>query len=93
MITPLTLELFSKKHCDEWEKTGASNTPLAYHHDVDFDILSLEAQVKQGWTRKAEQECVVMNIGDYAATHVNIIEQYNIRLKVVKDGSNSSDNN
>jgi ubiquinone/menaquinone biosynthesis C-methylase UbiE len=38
VITPMVLSLFSRENNEKWKKMGASNSPLAFYHDVDFAV-------------------------------------------------------
>ena len=37
-ITPHTMQLFSKRNCEEWKRVGASNSPLALYAGVDESV-------------------------------------------------------
>ncbi|MFN9871591.1 MAG: class I SAM-dependent methyltransferase [Cyanobacteriota bacterium] len=40
-ITPRTLSMFSRRNCEEWQRLGYANTPLALMTGVDFEIESV----------------------------------------------------
>ena len=41
IITPSLLNMFNRHQCDEWRRTGASNSPLAHYLHVDFALKSV----------------------------------------------------
>ena len=46
-ITAATMEMFSRSANLELQRLGAANTPLALHHDVDFEIVSSRSELDE----------------------------------------------
>jgi hypothetical protein len=47
-ITPLLLTLFDRELNLQWREVGASNSPLALQHNVNFKILSAQYRYDRG---------------------------------------------
>ena len=85
-ITPGVLSLFSKKLNLKWQSEGLANTPLALHHNVDFEIEEstylLEKEylhrLNEGDVSQAELERLVR-------TNCNVAVEIHIRMRVVKN--------
>jgi hypothetical protein len=39
IITPQLLTLFDRRQCDEWQRIGAANSPLAHYLNLDFALV------------------------------------------------------
>jgi hypothetical protein len=46
-VTAATMEMFSRRANLEWQRIGAANTPLALHHDVDFELVSNHSELDE----------------------------------------------
>lgn len=84
-VTPEMMSLFSKKACLDWKQRGCANSPLALHHDVDFEIDSVnyvldEPYRSQFVERKLSQDGLVQ----LARERNNIIREIAMRLRIVK---------
>jgi SAM-dependent methyltransferase len=85
VVTPGVLSLFSKANCREWERLGASNTPLALYLDVDFEIRRNEMVLDPVYLdllqtgQKTEAE-----IMELVRTLNNVVMEYRIELEVLK---------
>lgn len=49
-ITAATMEMFSRKANLEWQRQGATNTPLALYHDVDFELISNHLELDEPYS-------------------------------------------
>lgn len=79
IITPLILELFSKKNNEMWAKEGQPNTPLALQLGVDFEIADCSAHVEKDYHGLPESA-----IRDAMMKYNNVIKFMTITLKVIK---------
>lgn len=85
-IIPATLELFSRARNLEWQAAGKANSPLALYTGVDFQLVHWEAVPDAAWVRRLQEGRVTMQGLDDAAHHMNnVIEEYRIELRAVKD--------
>jgi hypothetical protein len=87
-VRPILAEsfaLFSKSKCLDWKARGVSNTPLALHLDVDFEVLRVSHTLDAQWQAQLEagkvkaQELAVM-----AQQLNNVIKQTEVELAVRK---------
>lgn len=79
IVTPMILELFSKKNNELWAKDGAPNTPLALQLGVDFELLDCAATLDpifRGYPEAALKNALL--------TQNNVIKQYAMVMKVIK---------
>lgn len=84
-ITVLGLSLYNKKLNKKWEEQKASNTPLGYILDVNFEIISLQYVVDQKYQNLlTEKKISEKEIEDYAHKFNNVIKEINIKWKVIK---------
>ena len=84
-ITPAVLSLFDKARCDDWTKLGWPNTQLAYHLDVDFRIADTTFSWHPNWADdlpKMSEKEIALAVDSYN----NVITEYHITLRVVKNG-------
>ena len=84
-VTPMVLSLFSKKNNIEWQKTNASNSPLAIYHDVDFEVtnttVGLAERYKKAWDeKKISREELHKSILEKN----NVVDEFRFELKVIK---------
>jgi hypothetical protein len=79
VITPMILELFSKENNKMWAEKGHPNTPLGLQLDVDFKIVSCNAQIENEYNGQPE-----VAIRAAVIKFNNVIKFYTITLKVVK---------
>jgi ubiquinone/menaquinone biosynthesis C-methylase UbiE len=83
-ITPLGLQLFSKKYNELCKKRNLSASTLGTFFNVDFDILEWhyvpEKKYKEAFNGKSTEF-----IEEYINERNNIIREYHIKLVVNKD--------
>jgi hypothetical protein len=84
-ISVVTMELFSKKLNRIWQDEGASNTPLALYHDVDFELLSVRSVLDEPYkTRFVNQQITPEELMQLERTLNNMVAEIEMVLKVVK---------
>jgi predicted SAM-dependent methyltransferase len=76
-ITPHMMELFSKRNCEEYKRLGASNSPLAFYAEVDFEVREVRTIVVDKY-RSAP------NLKEMVELYNNIVTEYQIVLEVIK---------
>ena len=84
-ITAEGLVMFSSKANEHWQRTGSSNTPLAWQHGVNFDFVSVETMLEEPWASERRSG----KLGDQALDEAtlrynNVIKQQTFVLRVVK---------
>lgn len=83
-ITPLGLQLFSKKFNEHCKKTNAASSQLGAFYNVDFDLLEWhyipEEKYKQFFADKPKEF-----IEEYINERNNIISEYHIKLATIKE--------
>lgn len=84
-ITPEVLSLFSRRNCEGWQKAGASNTPLALYHGIDFEIekkvLVLEPKYHEGLQ---DGTFTALQIDELVRERNNIARELKFTLRAVK---------
>jgi len=84
IITPEGLELFSKKSNKEWIKQGYSNSTFGLDFDIDFELVNYSEDLDPTWEFK--QRFLSKDDLIFAkSSYNNVICQYNIILKVIKE--------
>lgn len=84
-ITVQGLELFSKRKNREWQAKGQSATPLGLMLDVDFEVVSADAQPEEPWlTRLRKREISPQELAFAARSYWNVIRATEIVLRAVK---------
>jgi hypothetical protein len=84
-ITPRMLGLFSRKNCEYWESIKASNSPLAFHYDVDFETVGVRSILDPRFQAAHDAGELDLNALPHA------IREYDILLRVVKPGAPRSE--
>ena len=87
-VSPITLNLlslFSKRECIRWREMGASNTPMALLHNVDFEIVEHAYNVDEFWERiKREQKWGDDELHAAIRTHNNVVKEIDVTMVVRK---------
>ncbi len=87
-VRPVTLkglEMFSKSKNRDWQGKGLPVTPLALMIDVDFEVVSADAQPEEPWlTRLRKREISPQDLAFAARTYWNVIRATDIVLRAVK---------
>ena len=86
-VTPLGLQLFSKKNNLKWIQRGAANSPLGIYLDIDFDLIRTEIKPSADWFNLHPEEREKLNLKrliQESKIYCNLIEQYTFTLKTIK---------
>lgn len=54
VITPETMNLFSRKQNEHWKASGNSNTPLALYLGVDFELRNVQFGIEERYLNQLE---------------------------------------
>jgi hypothetical protein len=85
VITPEVLSLFSKKNCARWKEIGASNTPLAVYHDVDFDLVEKRLVIEPKYLEAFRSgQITALELDTLVAERNNIASEIRMTLRAVK---------
>ena len=85
-VTPLGLELFSKKNNKLWAEKGAANSPLGLYLDIDFELKQTVIKPSSDWFRlHPEKNTDIKLLIQESKIYNNLIEQYDMNLEVIKD--------
>lgn len=85
-ITPLGLEMFSRKRCLEWQKAGSANTPLALYLDVDFALVSVSMVPDGAWRQRLQRgEINQRDLAEAERLYNNVIAETTIVMRAVKE--------
>lgn len=84
-VTPLGIQLFSKRLNKEWIARNVSNSPLGLFLDVDFELIETQFTPSAHWFRLHPEETVDMDLLiAESAIYRNLIEQIYMKVRVVK---------
>jgi hypothetical protein len=87
-VRPITLGgmlLFDRRRCEEWQKGGYSNTPLALYHGVDFETVAYTQVPDEPYlTLLKERKIAPQELENLARTNNNVIAELRLTLKVRK---------
>jgi len=84
-ITPLMLEMFSRRLNLEWQHLGGANTPLALQCGVDFEIVSSTMVLDEPYlSLHRSGRITTQQLQEMERTQNNIVSQIEMVLKVVK---------
>ena len=85
IITPDLMTLFSKKKCQMWKETNASNSQLALYLDVDFEMVSANIIIEERYMAKLQSGAMTQDAySEIYKTCNNVASEFRIKLKVVK---------
>ena len=86
VVTPLGLQLFSKKLNQMGVEKGLSNSTLGLYLNIDFELKQVELKPSQDWFRLHPEQNVDINLlQQESAIYNNLITQYDMTLEVIKD--------
>ena len=84
-VVPMTLALFSRKNNLEWQKINASNSPLALHHGVDFEVVDTSMTLEEPYASDlASGRLAGSDVEGLLRRHNNVASEIRFRLKAVK---------
>jgi hypothetical protein len=85
VVTAQVLSLFDREQCEEWERQGFANTPLALYHGVDFRLLANENLPAEPYrTLLNEGKLTSEELAKLERSQNNVIEEIRIVLEVRK---------
>jgi protein O-GlcNAc transferase len=92
-VTPELMSLFSRKQNDAWMRSGvASNSTLAYYHNVDLEVESVAFKLEEPWRSQLEKNEVRREDIDLARKlYNNVVKDISMVLRVVKDPISCAD--
>ncbi len=86
IVTPLGLQLFSKRLNNKWAEEGAANSPLGLYLNINFELKNTVIKPSQDWFRlHPEKNVDVKLLQQESAIYNNLIEQYEMILEVIKN--------
>jgi SAM-dependent methyltransferase len=86
IITPDLLALFSRRQCDEWQKMGAPNSPLAHYLHVDFEIVNVETVLDEPYATQRQDELLSSGDVEQMVRELNnVIREYRILMVARKE--------
>ena len=69
----------------EWQKIGASNTPLAMIHNVNFKIIKNEIVLNPKYSNLLNEKKITFDeLPEIIEKYNNVVNQTNYTLKVIK---------
>ena len=89
VVTPLGLQLFSKKNNRFWIKEGNSNSPFGLYLDIDFELRKTIVKPSEHWFRlhPDRKNVDIKLLLQESAIYNNLIEQYDMTLEVIKSSN------
>lgn len=89
LITMGMFNLFNKRMLIEKLKTGGSDSPLAFEHDVDIEICDMQFDYTAPWDERLRTKQVTQEELTYALNHFNNVAQsVKYLIQVHKPGRN-----
>lgn len=86
-VTPLLMQLFSRRMNLEWRKGGAANSTLALFHGVDFELVHSECILDDFYSNELRAGRMTPEGVQRALRDLNnVAVEYRMRLEVVKSG-------
>ena len=84
-ITPLTLQLFSRRLNDLWKEKKAANSPLAHYLNVDFEIETCETALDEPYLSMfREGQLSQQDIAIALREKNNVAHSYHFIWRVIK---------
>lgn len=82
VITPQTMQLFSKKTCLETVAKGWPNTPLALYYDIDLELVSTNYNLMPYWGERLKNKQIAQDELDFAMGHFwNVVDEVTMVLR------------
>jgi hypothetical protein len=87
-VRPVTMQmmmLFDRAACEEWQRQGFANTPLAIYHDVDFRIVRHTLVPDEHYRTLLEAKRMTFEELSFAArSSNNVVVEIHLELEVRK---------
>lgn len=85
VINLQVMTLFDRRLCDEWQRAGFANTPLAIYHGVDFRVAKHTLVPDEPYTTfVSEGQMTVEELEVAARERNNVIAEIHLLLEVQK---------
>ena len=85
-IMPMTLQLFSRRANIYWQETKASNSPLALHHGVDFDLVHTNMVLEEPYASDFQSgKLSSQDVEQLIQRFNNVVRVIQLKLLVVKE--------
>jgi len=87
VITPDLLALFDREECDEWQRLGAANSPLAHYLHVDFAIVRKQTVLAEPYATLYRDKLLSdEDLVQMSRELNNIAKEYQIVMVARKEG-------
>lgn len=84
-ITLRTMMLFSKRICEKRIKMGGADSPLAFMHNVDFEMTDGHLNVEKKYLEKVASGSLSKEMLDeYCLIYSNVVKECEMTLRVCK---------
>ena len=85
-LTASTMEMYSKKKCQDFIKKGSPTTPLAIYWGVDFEVVSGNTILYPHWADKYEKGEISRTDLEFAInSYYNVVSEMHMILKAIKE--------
>jgi predicted SAM-dependent methyltransferase len=84
-VTAQMMALFDRALCEEWQRQGASNTPLALYHNVDFHIVKHELVPEEQYRKMLQENRMTFpELEALSRSNNNVVTEIHLDLEVRK---------
>ncbi len=84
-VTVQVMTLFDRAVCEEWQRQGFANTPLAIYHDVDFRVVRHELVPDEPYRKLLEEKRITFaELERTARSNNNVVSEIHLELEVRK---------
>jgi ubiquinone/menaquinone biosynthesis C-methylase UbiE len=81
VITPGTLTLFDRRVCDEWQRKGSANSPLAHYLNVDFEMVVKQLVLAEPYaTQYGDKQLSEDDLERMSRQLNNVVQEYRMIL-------------
>lgn len=85
VVNAQVMSLFSRRNCEMWKAQGASNTPLALYHGVDFETVHAQLILEPPYQERFEKRLfTAAQIDDMVRERNNVVVEIRLVLEVRK---------
>jgi len=84
-VTAQMMQLFDRALCEQFQRDGASNTPLAIYHNVDLRIRDLNLVLEAKYFEMLNQNKITQaELEDLVSTRNNVVSEIRLDMEVRK---------
>jgi hypothetical protein len=84
-VTPLLLNLFSRRLNLQWQAMGAANSPLAIYHEVNFELRKIDYTLDEPYRSDYTAGRISLANVEQAIRQLNnVATEYRMELEVIK---------